>query len=68
MTPREAWLAWFQEAEVAFREAMEMVFGMELLTGRADIEMRELAERQHRRYVERLTAYNAFMAAQEVAA
>jgi hypothetical protein len=68
MTPREAWLAWFREAEIAFIEAMELIYWAENLTKRTNLEMRELAEQHHGRYVERLTAYNAYMAAQEVAA
>jgi hypothetical protein len=61
---REAWLVWFREAEAAFTEAMEMTSWHEAQTRKPNLEMRELAARHHGRYVERLTALNAYMDAQ----
>ena len=57
---RAAWKAWYDEARLAHEEAMEMTVGIELLSGRPDLELREAVMRTRWTWITRMHAYEAF--------
>lgn len=71
MTPREAWLAWFREAEQRFDDSMDHVLRILLNDGRNSEGLQEAVSAANwacLKWEAALIAHNAFMAALEVAA